>query len=87
MGQGPAVPTCTHNGLAIRHTSATNQGGPWNDNDPDLEPVLEIFQGTRTSSEQAGGPLVTNPATAWETVAETPGRGTPGELCAGGDQP
>jgi hypothetical protein len=51
-----------HNGLAIRHTSATNQGGPWNDNDPDLEPVVEIFQGARTSSEQPGGPLVTDPA-------------------------
>jgi hypothetical protein len=49
------------NGLAIRHTSATNQGGFWNDNDPDLEPVVEIFQGARTSSEQPGGPLVTDP--------------------------
>jgi hypothetical protein len=48
------------NGLAIRHTSATNQGGFWNDNDPNLEPVVEIFQGARTSSEQIGGPLVTD---------------------------
>ena len=53
-----------HHALAIRHTSATNQGGPWeeSDNDPDFEPVVEIFQGARTSSEQVGGPLVTNPA-------------------------
>jgi hypothetical protein len=53
-----------HHALAIRHTSATDQGGPWkeSDNDPDVEPVVEIFQGCRTSSEQVGGPLVTNPA-------------------------
>ncbi len=51
-----------HNGLAIRHTTSNDQGGPWNDNDPNLEPVVEIFQGARTSSEQVGGPLVTNPA-------------------------
>ena len=50
-----------HNGLAIRHTSSNNQGGPWTDNDPDLEPVVEIFQGARTSSETVGGPLVTDP--------------------------
>jgi hypothetical protein len=47
--------------LAIAHTSATNQGGRWTDNDPALEPVVEIFQGARTSSEQPGGPLVTDP--------------------------
>ena len=51
-----------HDGLAIRHTTSNNQGGPWNDNDPNLEPVVEIFQGARTSSEQPGGPLVANPA-------------------------
>jgi hypothetical protein len=50
-----------HNGLAIRHTTSTNQGGPWTENDPALEPVVEIFQGARTSSEIAGGPLVTDP--------------------------
>ena len=57
-----------HNALAIRHTSSTNQGGPWNENDPALEPVVEIFQGARTSSEQAGGPLVTDPAKDTEQV-------------------
>jgi hypothetical protein len=51
-----------HHGLAIAHTTSTNQGGRWTDNDPALEPVVEIFQGARTSSEQPGGPLVTDPA-------------------------
>lgn len=51
-----------HHALDIPHTSATNQGQTWSDNDPDLEPVVEIFQGARTSSETPGGPLVTDPA-------------------------
>jgi hypothetical protein len=57
-----------HNGLAIRHTTSTNQGGPWTENDPTLEPVVEIFQGARTSSEQPGGPLVTDPQKDTEQV-------------------
>ncbi|HLJ13669.1 MAG TPA: hypothetical protein VKV15_04175, partial [Bryobacteraceae bacterium] len=47
--------------VAVPHTSATNQGQTWSANDPELEPVVEIFQGARTSSEQVGGPLVTQP--------------------------
>ncbi len=44
-------------GLAISHTSATNMGTDWRDNDPDLEPVVEIFQGDRYSYECAGCPF------------------------------
>jgi hypothetical protein len=47
--------------LAIAHTSATNQGQTWSAYDARLEPVVEIFQGARTSYEQPGGPLVTDP--------------------------
>jgi hypothetical protein len=54
--------------LAISHTSATNQGQTWSDNDPNLEPVAEIFQGARTSSEEPGGPLVTQPEKDREQV-------------------
>jgi hypothetical protein len=46
-----------HNGLAISHTSATRMGTDWGDNDPNLEPVVEIFQGARANSEQAGAPF------------------------------
>jgi hypothetical protein len=46
-----------HNGLVISHTSATRMGTDWADNDPSLEPVVEIFQGARANSEQAGAPL------------------------------
>jgi hypothetical protein len=58
-----------HHGLAIAHTTSTNQGGRWTDNDPALEPVVEIFQGARTSSEQPGGPLVADPAKDPEQMA------------------
>jgi hypothetical protein len=48
-------------GLAISHSSGTVMGTDWRDNDPELEPVVEIFQGDRTSYEQAGGPLAADP--------------------------
>lgn len=44
-------------GITIPHTSATEQGTDWRDNDPELEPVVEIFQGARTSYESSRGPL------------------------------
>ena len=50
------------NALAISHTSGTRMGTDWRDNDPDLEPVVEIFQGARTNYEQLGAPYVADPA-------------------------
>ncbi len=44
--------------ITIPHTSGTEQGTDWRDNDPELEPVVEIFQGARTSYEEAGAPLM-----------------------------
>lgn len=44
-------------GIAMSHTSATNMGTDWRDNDPELEPLVEIFQGARTSAEHEGAPL------------------------------
>ncbi len=49
------------NGIAIPHTSATRMGTDWHANDPDLEPVVEIFQGCRTSYERVGAPLAADP--------------------------
>ncbi len=43
-------------GIAISHTSGTRMGTDWRDNDPDLEPVVEIYQGARTNYEQLGAP-------------------------------
>jgi hypothetical protein len=43
-------------GLSIPHTSATSMGTDWRDNDPEVEPLVEIYQGDRTSSEHEGAP-------------------------------
>jgi hypothetical protein len=44
-------------GITIPHTSATTMGTDWRDNDPEIEPLVEIFQGDRHSYEQPGAPL------------------------------
>ena len=44
-------------GVAIAHTSGTNMGTDWRFHDPYAAPVVEIFQGDRTSYEQEGAPL------------------------------
>jgi hypothetical protein len=46
-----------YHGIAMSHTSATNMGTDWRDNNQDLEPLVEIFQGARTSAEHEGAPL------------------------------
>ncbi len=43
-------------GIAISHTSATNMGTDWRDNDPGVEPLVEIYQGDRVSAEYEGAP-------------------------------
>ncbi len=45
-----------YNGISIPHTSATNMGTDWRDNDPAVEPLVEIYQGDRISSEYEGAP-------------------------------
>ncbi len=43
-------------GIAFGHTSHTGMGTDWRDNDPELEPLVEIYQGMRTSAEYEGAP-------------------------------
>jgi hypothetical protein len=43
-------------GISMPHSSATDQGTDWRDNDPELEPLMEIFQGYRGSYEYEGAP-------------------------------
>lgn len=45
-----------YGGIAISHTSATNMGTDWRDNDPEVEPLVEIYQGDRVSAEYEGAP-------------------------------
>ena len=49
-----------YDGIAISHTSATRMGTDWRDNDPEVEPLVEIFQGDRVSAEYEGAPLAAN---------------------------
>ncbi|MBL8234862.1 MAG: hypothetical protein JNL98_40555, partial [Bryobacterales bacterium] len=44
------------NGIVAMHTSGTNMGTDWRDNDPLAEPVVEIYQGDRQNYEMPGAP-------------------------------
>jgi hypothetical protein len=43
-------------GISAPHTSATDQGTDWRNNDPQVEPFVEIYQGARQSYEMSGAP-------------------------------
>ncbi len=43
-------------GICMEHSLATDQGTDWRDNDADLEPLVEIYQGYHAAYEYAGGP-------------------------------
>jgi hypothetical protein len=43
-------------GMCASHTSATNMGTDWRDNDPIVEPVVEVYQGHRHNYEHFGAP-------------------------------
>jgi hypothetical protein len=43
-------------GICAVHTSATGMGTDWRDNDPAVEPFVEIYQGDRMSYEIEGAP-------------------------------
>ncbi|HXM45967.1 MAG TPA: DUF3604 domain-containing protein [Bryobacteraceae bacterium] len=45
-----------YNGIAFRHTTATNQGTDWQDHNGTLEPLVEGYQGYRVVYEHEGGP-------------------------------
>jgi len=44
------------NGISAPHTSATDQGTDWRNNDPQVEPFVEIYQGDRQDYEMPGAP-------------------------------
>src|SRR5262249_48360311 len=47
-------------GIVASHTSGTNMGTDWRDNDPILEPVVEIYQGDRQNYEMPDAPRSNN---------------------------
>jgi hypothetical protein len=59
-----------NNGISMPHSSATNQGTDWRDNDPEVEPLVEIYQGYRNSYEYEGAPKA---ATALNMPAQKSG--------------
>lgn len=50
-------------GICSSHTSGTNMGTDWRDNDPEVEPVVEIYQGHRHNYEHFGAPRSATAAT------------------------
>jgi hypothetical protein len=43
-------------GICASHTSATTMGTDWRDNNPEMEPAVEIYQGHRHNYEHFGAP-------------------------------
>jgi len=43
-------------GITMPHSTATDQGTDFRDHDPDVEPLIEIYQGYRNSYEYEGAP-------------------------------
>src|SRR5262249_13039808 len=43
-------------GISAPHASATRMGTDWRNNDPEVEPIVEIYQGSRNSYEMPGAP-------------------------------
>jgi hypothetical protein len=43
-------------GITATHTTATFHGTDWRNNDPEVEPSVEIYQGARQSYEMPGAP-------------------------------
>ncbi|MEP7365285.1 MAG: hypothetical protein ABI972_18685 [Acidobacteriota bacterium] len=58
------------NAISMPHSSATDQGTDWRDNDPEVEPLVELFQGYRNSYEYEGAPRA---ATALNVHAQKSG--------------
>jgi len=45
-----------HRGIAMLHSLATGQGSDYRDNDPDVEPLVELYQGYHANYEYEGAP-------------------------------
>ena len=51
-------------GICAPHTTATDMGTDWRDHDPEVEPMVEIYQGLRQSYERPGSPRAPTAADA-----------------------
>ena len=48
-------------GVCMLHSLATDQGSDYRDNDPEVEPLVEIYQGYHANYEYAGAPRAESP--------------------------
>jgi len=48
-------------GLTSSHSSASDQGTDWRDNDPQIEPLVELYQGLNSSYEYENAPRADTP--------------------------
>jgi hypothetical protein len=46
-----------YNGIGSPHSPTTGMGTDWRDNDPAVDPIVEIWEGSRTSAEHENAPL------------------------------
>jgi hypothetical protein len=46
-----------YNGISSPHSPTTGMGTDWRDNDPAVDPIVELWEGSRTSAEHEGAPL------------------------------
>jgi hypothetical protein len=51
-----------HRGIAMLHSLATDQGSDYGDNDPEVEPLVELYQGYHANYEYEGAPRAETPA-------------------------
>ncbi len=59
------------NGVCASHTSATSMGTDWRDWHPEVEPMVEIYQGARQNYERPGAPrtpTATDAIGGWEPL-------------------
>jgi hypothetical protein len=50
-----------HRGICMLHSLATDQGSDYRDNDPELEPLVEIYQGYHANYEYEAAPRAESP--------------------------
>ena len=46
-----------YGGIGTPHSPHTSMGTDWRDNDPEVDPIVELWEGSRTSAEHEGAPL------------------------------
>ena len=66
-------------GISAPHTSATDQGTDWRNNDPQVEPFVEIYQGDRQDYEMPGAPRAN---TADDSISGFEAAGYVSERCS-----